>query len=300
MDRPRIGIAGLGSMGSRYLQYFSKLNGIDVLAYDPRRTKDARSYEYEVEENPKVRFYESYDDLLDMNNDLLVIASPAETHLELLKQARALNPTVSVLVEKPLSNKPISNDDVTWCLMQRGLISVGYNWRFHKFAKHLSRVKPFIQDITLSSSQDMRQWPGENYCDPLREFSHEFDMLRYLTIDPVFTKLGYSVSGRYIVEGLHQNGQWRVRIDPYHNPIRKWVRLTMTDGSVVKYSWERSKETIEKMYCDQARELLEATVNNEDVDSLTCSLNDGLRTTLLVDEIVEHMTVEEIGKGAFM
>ena len=300
MVRPRIGIVGLGSMGSRYLQYFSALNGIDVLAYDPKRSKDARSYEYEVEENPKVTFFESYSDLLDMNNTLLVIASPAGTHLELLKQARALNPTVSVLVEKPLSDKPISDEDVTWCLMQRGLISVGYNWRFHKFAKHLSRVKPFIQDITLSSSQDMRQWPGEDYCDPLREFSHEFDMLRYLTVDALVTTLGCTVSGRYIIEGLHQNGHWRVRIDPYHNPIRKWIRLTMTDGSVIKYSWERSKETIEKMYCDQARELLEATINNEDVDVLTCSLNDGLRTTLLVDEICKQINEEEVGKGAVM
>jgi predicted dehydrogenase len=300
MERPRIGIVGLGSMGSRYLKYFSSLNGIDVLAYDPKKLKDDRGYEYEVEENPKVTFLESYSDLLDMNNTVLVIASPAGTHMELLKQAREINPTVSVLVEKPLSDKPISGEDVTWCLMQRGLISVGYNWRFHDYAKHLVMVKPFIRDITLSSSQDMRQWPGEDYCDPIREFSHEFDMLRYLTTDPVFTKVGYSTSGRYIVEGIHQNGNWRVRIDPYHNPIRKWIRLTMIDGSVIKYSWDRSRDAIERMYRNQARELLEATVNNDDVDSLTCSLNDGLRTTLLVDEIVEHMAKEEVGKGTVM
>ena len=285
----RVGIVGLGSMGKRYLSYLLEKGNDTISVCDNRMTVEQWIAESEI--NKDVDYYSTFNELLDLKLQLLIIATPAKTHMQFLQDLRRHHPTCSVLVEKPLSDVSLSHDELRWCLSQatNGLISVGYNWRLHSFAKHLHKIRYFIKDLTLYVSSDMRQWPGEHYCDPLREFSHELDLVRYFTYGTRFHSIRMITQGRFVIDGAHHQGRWRVRVDPYREPSRRWIRITMMDGSIIKYAWDKQPEVIEGMYREQLRELYESTINNETSDFLTCNLSDAIGTTLMVDEIADEL-----------
>jgi hypothetical protein len=301
--RLMIGVVGLGSMGKRYLSYLSDYHQASVAIYDhnPDVVSDVVK-QRQGDISNVILDCSSFSELLDLDPRVLIVATPARDHLSALRETRDRHPNCSVLVEKPLSDVPISDDELRWGLFQstRGLISVGYNWRFHSFARHLRTARFFIRDLTLCVSSDMRQWPGKDYCDPLREFSHEIDLVRYLTSGPGFEDVRMTPTGRFIIDGTHHQGRWHVRVDPYHEPSRRWVRATMMDGSIIKYIWERTPEVIERMYRFQLRELLDATLNNETSEALTCNLADALGTSLLIDEIAERLEMNETESGVVM
>jgi hypothetical protein len=305
-----IGIVGLGSMGKRYLSYLSKLSQVDISVWDINSSSRERLHELQSLSRD-VYFCSSFDELLgrmdaslrhEAGSELLIISTPASTHLDFLRETRKRYPSGSILVEKPLSDAPINDEELRWCVVQaaRGLIGVGYNWRFHPFASHLRKARNFICDLTLYVSSDMKQWPGEGYCDPVREFSHELDLVRYLTYGPIFKSIHMTPSGRFVIDGNHLQGHWRVRVDPYNKPSRRWVRVTMMDGSIVKYSWERSPKMLSEMYREQLREIIEATLDGKPGSSLTCGLGDALGTALLIDSVTKELTSIETGSGVVM
>jgi hypothetical protein len=301
--RLMVGVVGLGSMGKRYISYLSNYQQASVAIYDmdSHVMSEVINKRQGGVSNVSIDC-SSLNELLDLSLHVLIVATPASAHLSVLREARDRHPNCSVLVEKPLSDVAISNDELRWGLFHstQGLISVGYNWRFHSFARHLHKARHFIRDLTLYVSSDMRQWPGKDYCDPLREFSHEVDLVRYLTCGPRFDAIQMTPTGRFIIDGTHHQGRWRVRVDPYRDPSRRWVRAKMIDGSIIKYVWERTPEVIERMYRLQLRELLDATLNNETSEALTCNLADALSTSLLVDGIAERLEENEMESGVVM
>jgi hypothetical protein len=285
----KVGIVGLGSMGKRYLSYLLEKGGDEIYVCDKKLSSEQWLADNEI--NKSVTRYPSFYELLDLKLQLLIIATPAKTHMQFLQDLRSHHPRCSVLVEKPLSDVSLSHEELRWCLDQstNGLISVGYNWRLHDFAKHLHKIRYFVKDLTLFVSSDMRQWPGDDYCDPLREFSHELDLVRYFTHDTRFNSIRMTTQGRFVIDGIHHQGNWRVRVDPYREPSRRWIRVTMMDGSIIKYAWDKREDVIEGMYREQLRELYEATINSDTSESLTCNLSDAIYTTLMIDDISDEL-----------
>ena len=269
-----VAVVGLGSMGQRYLNHF-KHTGADVYGCDVR-----------PETFPKgVLCFETLDQLVtEIVPTIAVIASPAAHHLSALYTLREAYPSCSILLEKPVSDGPLGDDDRGRCLTLGGIIAVGYCWRFHPFAQQMRAVRGYITSLTLHVASDMRTWPGQNYADPLREFSHELDLVNYLTLSPRLTKVRH-FQGEYCIDGEHKRGRWRVRIAPFHAPDR-WVQIQMSDGTIIKKHWERDQSILDAMYSAQASELQ----NARDENDLTCPLSDGLKTTLLVDEIEQYLS----------
>ena len=282
MTKPvRVGVIGLGSMGQRYAKFFSSHPDAEVYGCDPRE---------HVGDVPTTRRYQSVEELIEeVSPSLAVIAVPASEHLNVLRMIRDATPDCAVLVEKPLSDHALSDAEVRWCRSLDGLIGVGYNWRLHPYTKHLWKVRESIRHLTFYVAQDMREWPGQGYCDPLREFSHEIDLVQYLTSHPVLTRSSFETHDqgdrvRYLLQGTHEQGNWQVYILPFHKPSARWVRVEMTDGAVVFKHWDQAPYIIEGMYQYQARQLLDAYLHGGSSDDLSCSLDDALHTTRLLDE----------------
>jgi predicted dehydrogenase len=279
--RVRVAVIGLGSMGQRYAKFFSSISDAVIYGVDPREET------FEVHTGWQ---YLSVEELVEkVLPTIAVIAVPASEHLKVLRTLRDAAPDCAVLMEKPVSDHALSEAEIRWCQDLDGLIAIGYNWRVHPYAKHLWTVRESIRNLTCYVAQDMRDWPGKHYCDPLREFSHELDLVQYLTSDPVLTQSAFEADGtgrriRYVLNGTHEQGNWRVYILPFHQPSGRWVRVQMTDGAVVFKHWDQAPYLIEGMYQYQARQLLDAYLHGGSSDDLSCSLGDALQTTRLLDE----------------
>jgi hypothetical protein len=269
-------------MGQRYVQHFQRDRQAQVFGCDVR-----------PETFPDdVLCYDTLDDLLtQVAPTVAVIAVPAEHHLSSLYAVREAHPRCSVLLEKPVADRALDDQNVRRCMALGGVIAVGYCWRFHPFAQQVRSVRRSIRDLTLYVASDMRTWPGHHYADPLREFSHELDLVHFLTVAPRVTDVGRTPHGRYSISGEHRMGRWSVRIAPYHHPPGRWVRLRMRDGSTVTNHWARHPAMLNAMYEAQGAEVCDA----QDASDLTCPLHEAITTTLLVDEIERRLSAQEDG-----
>lgn len=282
MTKPRVAILGLGSMGQRYVRMFSPST---VYGCDVRSETFPRG----------VLCFETVEQLLtEVAPTIAVIALPADQHLSTLYAVREAYSDCAILLEKPVTDRVLDDSDLGRCHALGGIIAVGYCWRFHPFVQQLYHVRRAILDITLHVASDMRTWPGQRYTDPLREFSHELDLVTHLTMHPRLSHVSRQ-QGRYVITGTHQLGRWRVRIAPYHHPSSRWIRLRMIDGSTVTKHWERSEASMHMLYLSQIADVQNAC----DEDDLTCPLRDALKTTVLLDE-VEHRLDEHESTGTVM
>jgi predicted dehydrogenase len=265
-------VIGLGSMGQRYATYFRRQR-VKVVGCDPNREVFPAD----------VSCTETVDELLETTTpDVVVIASPAAYHLSTLYAVRARHPTCAVLLEKPVTHQPLTADDLhRFGAMHGDTTAVGYCWRFHPYARRLHTARRAIRELTLYVGSDMRRWPGEHYVDPLREFSHELDLVTYLTSMPRVDDVGFTPQGRYQIDGTHRRGRWSVRIAPFQSPPGRWIKTVTSDRSVVTYHWDVRPHVIESMYRSQASQVMRATGPSD----LFCPLSAGIQTTRLVDEI---------------
>ena len=87
----KIGIAGLGKMGINHLNELRKDDEFKVAAL------------YDLHQNAEFKepFYTNLDEFLKANLDIVIIATPTSTHLELAKAILAK--VKCVLIEKPLA-----------------------------------------------------------------------------------------------------------------------------------------------------------------------------------------------------
>jgi predicted dehydrogenase len=274
--KPCVAVLGLGSMGQRYVRRFrnrAKTYGCDI-----------RPETFPAD----LVCFETVDQLLaQIAPTVAFIALPADQHLPALYAVREACPGCSILLEKPVSDHALDSSDLERCHALGGIIAVGYCWRFHPEVRQLLAFRHAIRDITLHVASDMRTWPGQRYADPLREFSHELDLVTYLTVKPRLTTVD-QIQGRYIIGGEHRLGRWCVHIAPFHQPAR-WVRLRMAGDSIITNRWEQSTECIESMYSVMSNELWEAN----DEGGLTCPLRDALKTTVLIDEIEQRLYAQD-------
>lgn len=237
--------------------------------------------------------YTSVEDLVRKTEPTVaVIAVPAVEHLNVLRKLKEAHPQCAVLLEKPISNHALTNNEVQWCNQLEGLIAVGYNWRFHPLAKQFWNAREGIHDLTLFVAQEMTSWPGKNYCDPLREFSHEIDLVQFLTIKPVLTAAtiarfggpgGVCDRSSYQLTGTHQQGNFRIHILPNSSPSSRWVRIEMNDGAVVQRQWDQQSNIIEATYHEELLQLIDTYMYDRPSEELSCSLTDALQTTRMID-----------------
>lgn len=281
----RVAIFGLGSMGRRYLSLLSSLEVVPpsgVVACDPDTT--ARSMVKGGWASPSVDA--TLDHLANRGGvDIVVIATPGDTHIKLLGRVTERFPEAGILVEKPLAeaaNGAMLSEALKPAWFSRA-IAVGYNWRFHPAVERFAHHAHQIADLTLYVADDMRRWPGR-YGSPLYEFSHEVDLVRVLTRQPQAEAVTER-DGDIRIRGTHQNGTWRVRIRSGDVPKGRWVRIRRKDGSRIAATWDTRTATIDATYASQLKNLLKAWTTSGRPDGLRCSLGEGVGTAMLLHEI---------------
>ena len=158
----RIGIIGLGSIGTRHLNNLTEMGGHKLAVYDPVLTEHA---------------FATIESFWACEPEAVVICTPPEHHYNYAAQAIRRN--IHVFIEKPIATaEGQAHMLVSLAKHHNVQLAVGYQLRFllHKNYRQISCGK----DAYFTSTQDMSQWPSQYQKDPLEEFSHEIDLAIHL------------------------------------------------------------------------------------------------------------------------
>jgi UDP-N-acetylglucosamine 3-dehydrogenase len=131
MSRLRAGLVGLGSMGRNHGRLLREMESVELVgvcdpAGDPSRLVSG------------VPVHRQLDDLLKLELDLCVLASPTATHEEIA--SRLAEAGVPTLIEKPLAADVAAAERIVEAFESRGLVAgVGHVERFNPALRELRR-----------------------------------------------------------------------------------------------------------------------------------------------------------------
>lgn len=174
----RVGIAGLGKMGTNHLNELRKDGEFEVVAL------------YDVRQNAEFNepFFTQIDEFSRTNLDILIISSPTSTHLSL---AKALLPKVKTcLIEKPLAmNLNEMNEIKVLAKTHKNSVAVGFSERFNPA---ILALKKELQNETLISINIQRYSPFPTRISDvgiLQDLSiHDIDLVGFLSGEKVVTQ----------------------------------------------------------------------------------------------------------------
>ncbi len=154
MTKLRYGLIGAGMMGREHVRNLGLVKGAVVTAIsDPdvgSRNASARAVQDVMGQPPAL--YKHHRDLLDKGDvDALVIASPNDTHAEVLKDIFSAKRPFPVLVEKPVCT---SAKDCTW-LAKAGAAHAAPIWVAMEY-RYMPPVQELLQTIAKGKVGDLK------------------------------------------------------------------------------------------------------------------------------------------------
>ena len=172
----KVGVIGLGFMGSAHVRVYSKLKDCKLVAIcdkDANKKQLAKAY--------KCNFYEDPKDFFGEKLDAISVCTPTSLHEEVVLDA--LENGIHVLVEKPFATSYKSGEAMAKKAdsIDR-LLVVGYIERFNSAVIKVMNTIDFSQ---IYSTVSMRFGPSPPRVKDSGVFldlaSHEIDVLNYLT-----------------------------------------------------------------------------------------------------------------------
>lgn len=139
----RLALAGCGHWGSNYLRILQFMEGVEVVSVCDREESSLQKIRKQY---PHVEVVKEFSSLLeDSKIEALIIATPASTHHELVRQS--LEARKHVLVEKPLALSVSEAED----LVQRAqnlkrILMVGHTFLYNPAIR---RMKEYVEKGTL-------------------------------------------------------------------------------------------------------------------------------------------------------
>src|SRR5690625_410790 len=185
MQKPRVGVIGVGKMGRLHAKGYSKLEHLCefVGVYDVNSDAAAAvAREYGVAAFPSV-------DALLRGVDAVTVAAPTKYHFELAQQA--LLAGVHVLIEKPVC-QTVEEAKRLYDLSKRcnRTVQVGHIERFNPAVQELAKL---VQDKHVIAVEVRRTGPYDPRVQDLDVIQdmmvHDIDVLRYL-FDAEVTDVG--------------------------------------------------------------------------------------------------------------
>ncbi|TQR33028.1 gfo/Idh/MocA family oxidoreductase [Campylobacter sp. MIT 99-7217] len=167
----RIGLIGLGRMGKNHLNELSKNENFkEILLYDIAKSQD---FAYP--------FYENLDEFLEQNLDLLIIASPTNTHFDLAK--KAFSKVKNILIEKPLAlnlTQMKELDELSKTLQIN--VGVGFSERFNPVIKALKQALKDEKIISINIQRYSSYPQRITDVGVLQDLAvHDLDLLAFLS-----------------------------------------------------------------------------------------------------------------------
>ena len=201
MEVVKVGIIGIGNMGSAHLQSIlsGKVSGMKVTAVCDRKKEKLAAVQ---EENPELAVFESYEELLEhADTDAVIIAVPHPLHADIA--AAAFQKQKHVLVEKPVDIKVSKAQNLNQIAKESGkLFGIMLNQRtnglFQKARSmvkngEIGELKRSVWIITnwyrtqhyYASGSWRATWAGEGGGVLLNQAPHNLDLWQWICGMPV-------------------------------------------------------------------------------------------------------------------
>jgi len=172
----KIGVIGVGSMGSNHLRVYNRLSAICRITgiYDSQidRAKDiAAKYRAEV--------YDDMDELIE-NADALSIVVPSQFHFEVAR--RALSRGKHIMVEKPLTTTiEDAQALIRLASVNNAILQVGHIERFNPAVRELKKILEGEEVLAIEFSRMSPYDPRVAETDVIQDLMiHDIDILKYL------------------------------------------------------------------------------------------------------------------------
>lgn len=174
----RIGIIGLGKMGQNHLNELSKNSHFKLNAL------------FDLYKNPNLNafnniFYDNLDKFLDQNNDIIIIATPTNSHLTIAK--KVFKQCKCVLIEKPLALNLKEIDEIANLSKEYGVkVGVGFCERFNPAVLALKKELDNEEIISINI-QRFSSYPQRiSDVGILQDLAvHDLDLLRFLSKEEI-------------------------------------------------------------------------------------------------------------------
>lgn len=174
----KIGIIGLGKMGQNHLNELSKNSHFKLNAL------------FDLYKNPNLNafnniFYDNLDKFLDQNNDIIIIATPTNSHLTIAK--KVFKQCKCVLIEKPLALNLKEIDEIANLSKEYGVkVGVGFCERFNPAILALKKELDNEEIISINI-QRFSSYPQRiSDVGILQDLAvHDLDLLRFLSKEEI-------------------------------------------------------------------------------------------------------------------
>ena len=196
MEKLRVGVIGVGSMGKNHVRSYAALNHvcelIGVYDEDKQRAQDiAESYGIEV--------FKSLEEMMK-SVDAVNIATPTSTHYNIA--LKAIKNNLHVLIEKPITGLVEEAQALLKAAQKRNLIvQVGHIERFNPVIQALPDI---LQDERIIALDVQRMGPYDpriNDTDVIQDLMiHDIDVVSSITPSAI---QGLSAYGRVIESENH-------------------------------------------------------------------------------------------------
>lgn len=219
----RIGIIGLGSIGTRHMTNLASLGGHQLAGYDPALTEPG---------------FHTLESFWAWNPEAVLICTPPEHHYDYA--AMAIRARIHVFIEKPITQDQREADHLLHIAKQYKVqLAVGYQLRW-LLDEHYGRVSAG-KDAYFESRQDMSKWPSQYKKDPLEEFSHEIDLAVHI-YGPVEAVAMHQVNNSCMIRLRHIDASSGIFLDW---GSKEFKRNLIVDGKPV---WEFHRENNDNAY----------------------------------------------------
>lgn len=172
----KVGVVGLGFMGSAHARVYSKMKGCELVAVcdsDPEKKLLAEAY--------GCKFCVDFKEFLGEDLDAVSVCTPTAMHRDVVIDA--LETGKHVLVEKPFADSLSHGEEmVKRAAGMDRLLAVGYIERFNSAVRKLREIVDCSQIFSTVSMRLGPFPPRTKYSGVFLDLaSHEIDMLNYLT-----------------------------------------------------------------------------------------------------------------------
>ncbi|TKX34324.1 Gfo/Idh/MocA family protein [Campylobacter taeniopygiae] len=168
----KIGIIGLGKMGQNHLNELARNSHFKINAlFDLYQNSNLSQFDN--------IFFDNLDEFIKQNNDIIIIATPTNSHLDIAK--KVLNSAKALLIEKPLALNLAQIEELKQ-IAQNKKIAVGFCERFNPAVLAL---KQNLKDEKIISINIQRFSPYPqriNDVGILHDLAvHDLDLIRFLS-----------------------------------------------------------------------------------------------------------------------
>ncbi len=260
----KVGIVGIGNMGSHYVKKFDLL-GYDAVLID----KDAKR----LEKHPdKFKKYTDIDEALEKENfDFLFIATDPRSHISLAK--KALERSINVMVEKPPTTEPSELESAIH-LAEKNDVFLGVS----EIELRSSSIRNLekINDVINISAYRLNLRSG--YINPFYDLAwHDLYILSYL-FGNIKIKEVQNEGYIYSITGETDRSEFFLKVAWNHPYLRReWILKTQRGDILLDFVEDKilypEGKIVEKDRADKLELMIKEFTSKPSFDSAFRALN---------------------------